>query len=268
MARNCRSSFFIEIIMTASITHPKRVRHPYFSSRPGSKRMAALPTKYREILVCQPSKWQQTWVSDEASAHALWSEKIQNITDKILKNPEPCSDQALADSCEFASLSHLSSQDMGRIRRELAVLKIPVLIEHVQQLFDQGCAKLVVMAHHPELMLALKKVFPTAVFFNPGMDRSQWQVESARFQNDPQCQLFIQHIKTAGDNKFLTQATHVLFAEQEWEQQKMSYVEDCLLGGRPQERLSTQILVFANSLDEKKCQTLSSDSTCFIQLPH
>ncbi len=254
--------------MTASITHSQRICRPSFSSNPGSKRISALPTKYRQILVCRPGKWQQILVSEEASVHALWNEKIQKITDKILKNPDPCSDQSLADRCEFASISQLFSQDMGRIRRELAVLKIPALIEHVQHLLDQGCAKLVVMAHHQELMLALKKVFPTAAFLNQDTQRSQWPVESARFQNDPQCQLFIQHIGTAGTNKFLMLATHVLFAEQEWEYQKMSYVEGCILGDRPQESLSTQILVFANSFDEKKCQTLSSGSTCFIQLPH
>lgn len=254
--------------MTETLKSSKRVRRKYFS--PGSisnKVIAALPPKNREILVIKPGKWHQILVREEVQLHEMWTKKIQDLTDKLVKEPDLSTDKTLEDRLKYASFCSQFIQDINRIRHELALTKITNIVDQVQNLLDQGCDKLVVAIHHDEIAHALKKVFPTAAHFDIGMDAAQRQVESARFENDRQCQLYVRRIKSFGEDRALTKASHLLFAEQVWENGIMSYVEDCCIGGRQPECLTIQMLVLAESLDEKKCQTLNPSTTSFIQLP-
>jgi hypothetical protein len=257
--------------MTASSpTSPKRVRRQYIQLDSGVKKsIPALPEKSRQIFVIKPNKWQQILVSEEAYLEEMWREKIQKANEVYLKNRgrSQCSG-AYGGNLDYSILNSLHYQEITRIRHELAAIKISSIVGHVQNLLDNDLVKLVVMVQREEVVNALRKAFPFAVLFEQGMDASQWQAASTRFQQDQQCRMAIQRIKTTGQNKSLTIATHVLFAEQEWEHQVMSHVENCLIGDRQKESLISQMLVFANSLDEKACQTLSPSNTCFIQQTH
>ena len=254
--------------MTNLIAAPKRTRRQHFLPwTVTNKIFHALPPKNRQIFVIQPGQWQQTLVNEEAQLHAMWTEKIQALNDKIFQNPDPCSDKCHDDQREWGKFTRQFYQDMSRIRHELALTKIAAIVDHVQSLFDHGCVNLAVMVHQEEVVAALKKVFSTVAIFTDEMNASQREVESARFRNDAHCRLFIRRISPLGVSRDFTMATHLLFAEQEWKGGAMNYVEECCLGDRPPESLAIQILVFANSLDEGKCRTLDHGTTNYIQIP-
>lgn len=254
--------------MTDLVTAPKRTRRRYFSPGSISNRViAALPPKNRQILVINPGKWQQTLVSEEVELHEMWTKKIQDLTNKLVKDPDLSTDKTLEDRLKYSSFCRQFIEDMSRIRHEVAATKITNIVDQVQNLLDQGCDKLVVATRHDEVAHALKKVFPNAALSDMGTDAAQRKMESERFQNDRQCQLYVQRIKSIGEDRALTMASHVLFAEQEWEHGAINYAEDRCLGNRDHGSLTIQILVFADSLDERKCRTLDPGTTSFIQLP-
>lgn len=147
--------------------------------------------------------------------------------------------------------------EMARIRRELAVAKVPSVIEHIHAIFDDGAEKLVVMGHHREVISALKIEFPEAAVIHGEVNSNQRQVEVDRFQNDPACRLFIGSIAAAGVGITLTAASIILFAEQDWSPGVMKQAEDRCHRIGQKESVVVQTLVVDGSLDATMAKNLS-----------
>lgn len=110
----------------------------------------------------------------------------------------------------------LKAEAMVKIEylKQIAALgKLKPAIEWIQDFLESG-EKLVVFAHHREIINRLAKEFPgCAVVAGDSKDRMA-QVD--RFQNDPKCRLFIGSIQAAGVGLNLTAASNVAFLEYPW----------------------------------------------------
>ena len=91
--------------------------------------------------------------------------------------------------------------------------KLNIAIDWIKDFLESG-EKLVVFAHHRELIVRIAKQFPgCAVVAGDTKNRMD---EVDRFQNDPNCRLFIGSIEAAGVGLTLTAASNVAFLEYPW----------------------------------------------------
>ena len=146
--------------------------------------------------------------------------------------------------------------EMAAIRRELAIAKIPFVIEYVQNMIEAG-EKVVVMAHHREVVDQIQAAFGlAAVKLYGGMGEGEKSANVERFQSDPACLIFIGSIHAAGVGITLTAAQKMLFAELDWTPANMLQAEDRIHRIGQQGNALIQQLVFDGSLDAKMADTL------------
>lgn len=97
-----------------------------------------------------------------------------------------------------------------------ARLKLASAVEWIRGFLDSG-QKLVVFAHHREIVEALAKEFGrVAVVLTGGGSQDVKDAAVRRFQGDPGCRLFIGSIQAAGVGLTLTAASDVTFVEYPW----------------------------------------------------
>jgi SWI/SNF-related matrix-associated actin-dependent regulator 1 of chromatin subfamily A len=124
---------------------------------------------------------------------------------------------------EAASLQSIAAE-MATLRRVTALAKTPVLVEWVKEFLESCDRKIVIFGYHREpldmLQMQLrdrrdgKAVQPALIAGNTRNDHRQAAVD--RFQNDPECRVFIGQIQAAGTGLTLTAASDLVFLEQSW----------------------------------------------------
>src|SRR4029077_2512948 len=98
-----------------------------------------------------------------------------------------------------------------------AIAKVPHVIDHLHDALDEGEHKIVLMAHHKEVIRRIEAEFGRAcVKLTGDMSPVDRQASVDRFQNDPSCVLFLGSIQAAGVGITLTASSHVVFAELDW----------------------------------------------------
>lgn len=127
---------------------------------------------------------------------------------------------------------------LSEVRKENALAKVPQVMELIKTSLDNG--KLILFCHHQEVVDAYrdalnahfrkaagKRGSPATVAVVSGQTPTgKRQAEADRFQDDPQCQVFIGTIQAAGTGLTLTQASIVLFAELDWVPGNVTQAED------------------------------------------
>lgn len=123
-------------------------------------------------------------------------------------------------------------------RKQTAIDKIPQVMELVEQGLDNG--KLILFAHHAEVVEAYRDainqhfkkqakrgIAPATVAVVSGKTPTgKRQAEADRFQDDPNCKVFIGSIGAAGVGLTLTEASLVIMAELDWVPGYVTQAED------------------------------------------
>lgn len=106
---------------------------------------------------------------------------------------------------------------VAQLRRVTGMAKTPAAIEWIKEWFEGGGGKLVVFAHHRDVMTALYNAFgDCAAMVTGGTTADVRQAEIDEFQNNPKCKIFIGQIQAAGTGLTLTASSDVLFVESSW----------------------------------------------------
>lgn len=114
-------------------------------------------------------------------------------------------------------------ESFARVRHKTALAKLPQVIAFTQDALEDG--KVIVFAHHLDVIDRLKKAFPQAAVVT-GKTRSQLrQHEADRFQIEPACNVFLGNA-AAAEGLTLTASSHVIFAEADWVPGKLAQKED------------------------------------------
>jgi SWI/SNF-related matrix-associated actin-dependent regulator 1 of chromatin subfamily A len=106
---------------------------------------------------------------------------------------------------------------VAQLRRLTGLAKVPAAIEWIKEWFEGGGGKLVVFAHHRDVLAALYNAFgDCAAMVTGGTTADVRQAEIDEFQNSPKCKIFIGQIQAAGTGLTLTASSDVLFVESSW----------------------------------------------------
>lgn len=140
---------------------------------------------------------------------------------------------------------------LSSVRKELAVAKIPFVVEHIEALL-QTEKKVVVFAHHREVVEALANAFSLygAVKLYGGMSTTARQSSIDRFCSDDNCRVFIGNIIAAGQAIDLSVADVAVFAELSWVPSEMDQAEERIWSVMKEWSVSIYRIMVEGSLDE------------------
>lgn len=150
--------------------------------------------------------------------------------------------------------------EMAKLRHDTAVAKIPLVIQHVENVLESE-PKYVIFAHHIDVIEALIKHFgKSAVAVYGDVSPVERIARKDRFNEDLNCRLFIGGIFVAGVGLSL-RCSKLGFAELDWVPGNVTQCEDRCHGvgrGIEGEPLLVQHLMLEGSLDANMARTIVS----------
>jgi len=234
----------------------EKMRASVLIRREKSEVMPELPAKVRQIIELDDTAATRKAVRQERKQQAKYDKQLALLSelyagiDKSLaaKNDEEYR-KAVA---KLERVGEVAFRDMSRVRHATAVAKIPQVIEHLQDVLEQ-VDKVIVFAHHHDVMDAIQAAFPDISVRLDGSTSNKRRDEVVEaFQSNAEIKLFIGQIQAAGEAITLTAASHGVFAELDWVPGNLTQAEDRMYGraNDPHGAL-IQHLVVNGSLDSK-----------------
>src|SRR3989304_102487 len=156
---------------------------------------------------------------------------------------------------------------MSPARHEMALAKVPLVIDHVRDLRQYGVDKLIVFAHHRDVIEIMLEAF-TEDGLRPamiigGQSKKVTDEEKARFQEDPSCKVILCSIMATREGHTLHAAQTVVFAELDWVPGNMEQAASRAHRIGQRGNVLVQHLVVDGSLDSKLIRTLLAKQTIF-----
>lgn len=214
----------------------ERLRSRGMIRRLKSDVLTELPDKRRQIIALELPKSTRKLIEEE-----------KKIVEKFNINFDDA--EVLEQGYGGASIGELA-----RIRQEIALAKVPFVVEHVKESLEQG--PVVLMCYHQAVAEKLAGEFlNNCVMVHGGVPAEERHSAVSLFQTG-MVDLFIGTIRAAGVGITLTRSSHVVFAELDWVPGNISQAEDrCHRIGQKNSVL-IQHLIFNESLDVTLVQTL------------
>ena len=150
--------------------------------------------------------------------------------------------------------------EMSQLRHDTAFAKIPQVIEHLKTALETEGHKVVVFAHHRDVVRAImgalreSDIRAVSVTGETGMMERQRNVDE--FQQDFETRVFVGNIQAAGVGLTLTAAAHVVFAELDWVPGNVTQAEDRCHRIGQRDSVLVEHLVLDGSLDARMARTL------------
>lgn len=165
-------------------------------------------------------------------------EKNYNLVD-IIKDPRPLGFEGLAE-----------------LLHEQGIYKVKMATEHIKMRLEET-EKIFVTAKHSlvidELKENLKEFNPVVLDGRCNLKQKQQAVDT--FQNDKNCRIFIGQNTAADKGITLTAANHVIMVEPDWSYSTlMQLIDRCHRIGQ-KNFVTAEMLVIANSIDERVLHT-------------
>lgn len=130
-------------------------------------------------------------------------------------------------------------------------------IAWIKDFLDGSDQKLVVMAIHREIIDQLVEEFKTvSVKIDGSTPVNSRQALVERFQNDPDCRLFVGNIKAAGVGLTLTAASNVAFLELPWTPGELDQAEDRVHRIGQKNAVNIWYLLPGNTIEEELAETI------------
>ena len=238
-----------------------RMRSRFMIRRQKADVLRELPVKVRQVLSLEVPDQDIQSVIDRQKELYVTMEKERKMVG-ITKPPAQSTEEANSDYNErVAKLranfnAHFS--EMSKLRHDLAVVKIPLVIAHIKSLLEESeIPKVVVFGHHVDVVEQVAEAFgDAAVSITGKTSLSARQSAVDRFQNDPTLKVFVGNIKAAGVGLTLTASSHVVMAELDWVPGNVTQAEDRCHRIGQKDSVFVQHLVFDNSLDAHLAQVI------------
>lgn len=147
---------------------------------------------------------------------------------------------------------------MSSARKELGVSKTKSAIEYIKEQLESGHEKIIVFAHHSEVIKILEKGLESygVVTLTGKMDAGKKQHSVNSFQNDKNKRIFIGSVEAAGTGITLTAASYVIFVEFSYVPGVNEQCEDRASRIGQTKGVMIEYLVFKESLEERILEIL------------
>jgi len=219
--------------------------------------LTELPPKIRQIIPLPVSSKDRRLVDEELRDWlAQWGPELDLLSEKVHIAMDT-GDGATFDEAakQLAYLQRVSFLEMSKTRHMVAKAKLPYVLDYLRDALEGGLSKVVVFAHHHDVIEGIAKAFPgeAVVLYGAISDLTERQKAIDSFQTDPKIKLFVGSIQAAGVGITLTAAHTVVFAEESWIPADLTQAEDRLHRIGATKSVSVQHLVWDGSLDARMC---------------
>lgn len=210
-----------------------------------------LPPKRRQVIEL-PVNALQELVQAEQERADYYEQKLDEARERVAQARETETWDDYREAVrELREGQATAISELAILRHETADAKVPSVVEHLRDIFEQSSdRKIVCFAHHKSVIQVIKDGFGDSAVILTGdtpMPVRQKAIDS--FQTDPRIRLFIGQMKAAGLGITLTASSHVVFAELDWVPATITQAEDrCHRIGQADSVL-VQHLVLEGSLD-------------------
>jgi SWI/SNF-related matrix-associated actin-dependent regulator 1 of chromatin subfamily A len=169
----------------------------------------------------------------------------------------------VGESMNFDAVMNLASRThsfeaLTAYRADLAVAKVPMVIEHLTELLEGSEGKVLVFAHHQTMVTALKEAFPMSIKIDGSTPSDSRQGLIDKFTADPAIRLAILSTRAAGTGLNLQAASQVVFAEADWNPAACVQAEDRAHRIGQESTVTVQYLVIEGTLDARIVQVMSA----------
>jgi len=235
----------------------EKIRSLFMIRRLKSDVLAELPPKRRQVIEI-PANGNASIVQAENDIASEFESRrselrLQLEVAKVLENVEEF--QSIIK--ELKQNSNKQFTEMARARHETALAKVDDVCAHIENMLDEGVNKIVVFAHHRDVIEKIQNHFKDiSVILYGSMSTEQSEASVTSFQNDPSVKLFIGNIQAAGVGLTLTASHHVVFAELDWVPANMSQAEDRCHRIGQDDSVLIQHLVLEDSFDARMAKSL------------
>lgn len=247
--RYLRSSFMVRRLKTDVLTDlPAKMRSAIILPSEGlDRKLAAEGDAIREALLAL-----------EQSIGTVPADPTYEDVQQALGRLKALSMEDYADAIEGSDGGIDKDTPLFRLaiaRQDLAVAKVPMVVEHVRSLMETG-EKVIVFAYHRRVIEELKRAFNGAVAVYGGMSAAAKQKAVDDFQDVAEVNPFIGQMVAAGVGYTLTAARYVVFAELSWLPAELLQAEDRAHRIGQLDSVFAQYLVVQNSFDDRQMNTV------------
>ena len=237
----------------------KRLRETVMVRRLKSEVLTELPRKIRQIIeVTADDSIQKRAVEAEKAYEEQSQEKLADLRAAVELSKAESEESYKAAVARLRDAMQVDFTEMAKLRHETALAKVPAVIDHVKNSLEDNNNKIIIAAHHhdviDELMAGLAEFNP--VKLTGESKEADRQAAVDRFQNDPDCRVFIGSITAAGVGITLTASSHVIFAELDWVPGNITQMEDRAHRIGQTDTVLVQHIVLADSLDARMAKML------------
>lgn len=219
-----------------------------------------LPAKRRQIIALPPTEEAKTLIAQEAEE---WEKKFSSdmaIVEATAQIASESNDQQAWDAAaeKLKYIQKVAFMEMARIRRQLALVKVPTVIEYLDNMFEEGVDKIICFAHHKEVIHKIQEHFgksAVSLFGETKMNDRQRAVDLFQDPKSP-IKIFIGGIMAAGTGITLTASSNVVFAEEDWTPGTINQCEDRAHRVGQHSSVLVQHLVLDGSLDARMIQMI------------
>lgn len=193
----------------------RREKGDVLEELPSSRQTIVLPKGKLAPLVKRERNLVQTRLAELEDM--LNRERSPEMTDAVLKkfgNLGGDEDTVLDEFTPVAT-----------VRRELALAKVGMCVEFISEVL-QTESKVIVYAHHRDVVKALHAAFPGSACIIGGLTVEKREAERVRFQTDPKCQVIVGNMRAMGEAIELSAADVVIECELPWEPALLDQAEE------------------------------------------
>ncbi|RKD18988.1 hypothetical protein BCY91_14015 [Pelobium manganitolerans] len=208
-----------------------KLRTTCFYQRDKSEVLKDLPAKMRQIVYCDITNRKEY---DDAEADLI----------NYLKQYKDADDEKI----ERAVRGEVMVK-MGILKNIAARGKMHDVLSYCDDMLESG-EKMILFGYLKEIIQQVKQHYPSCVTVTGDDNEKQKQASVDKFQNDPDCKLFVGNIIAAGVGLTLTASSTVAFIEQWWNPAINEQAEDRAHRIGQKDSVSCIYFIGRNTIDE------------------
>jgi SWI/SNF-related matrix-associated actin-dependent regulator 1 of chromatin subfamily A len=218
-----------------------------------------LPAKRRQVITLQPrSVTERDAIAIESRVVAEQDAKVAALRSEVERLSQDRASQAYIDAVAALRKGEaVAFTETSRVRHEVALSKVPQVIEHIVNCLESD-EKLVVFTHHHDVTDQIAAALGEfGVLQADGRDSNEArQAAVDAFQRNASKRVIVCGMQSMAEGHTLTASSHVVFAELDWTPGKLAQAEDRLHRIGQHDSVLVQHIVLDGSLDGRMAELI------------
>jgi SWI/SNF-related matrix-associated actin-dependent regulator 1 of chromatin subfamily A len=192
----------------------------------------------------------------------------REICDLLMQHPGL--EDAIVNAIQEGGLSFLDAEYISTLRRLIAVAKAPAFVDLMDEDLKNGMNKVVIMGWHTAGLESMHLEFALrgydAVLLTGNTNETDRKTAVKRFQEDPNCRIFIGNIKAAGTGITLTAASEIVMFELAWAPGDNAQALKRVHRIGQTDTVRARIICLENTIDETVAEIVSRKTSSILMI--